>query len=316
MLKAEVIGQLLLMQNILINLPDKKSIFSFVCRGLMDVPGVENVYYSEIITNKNNNSTLSISFENNKNHYGELMLKISDYDKFSDYEQYIRNFVFMIEVILEEKNQRELNEKYQSELENRVEERTRLLSDEIEERKLFEESLKERNTLLRIAGEKAKLGGWSVNLIDNRLFWSDEVASIHELSAGFSPGLEEGINFYCEEWHEKITKVFNDCCQNGVPYDEEMEIITAKGNRKWIRTIGEAVRNGKGEIYKVQGAFQDISERKQKELEIRQQLEELQKWHNITLGRESRIMEIKREVNELCIRLGEPVRYPSQDNAG
>jgi PAS domain S-box-containing protein len=314
MLKAEVIGQLLLMQNILINLPDKKSIFSFVCRGLMDLPGVENVYYSEIITNKNNNSTLCISFENNKNHYGELMLKISDYDKFSDYEQYIRNFVFMIEVILEEKNQRELNEKYQSELENRVEERTRLLSDEIEERKLIEESLKERNTLLRIAGEKAKLGGWSVNLIDNRLFWSDEVASIHELSAGFSPGLEEGINFYCEEWHEKITKVFNDCCQNGVPYDEEMEIITAKGNRKWIRTIGEAVRNGKGEIYKVQGAFQDISERKQRELEIRQQLEELQKWHNITLGRESRIMEIKREVNELCIRLGEPPRYPSQEN--
>lgn len=313
MLKAEILGQLMLMQNVLINLPDEKSIFSFVCRGFSDLPGVEHVYYSETITENNDNSILPFRLEKNNNFYGELVLKISDYSEFSDYEQYVRNFVFMVELILEERHQRDLTEKYQSELENRVEERTRLLSDEIEERKLIEESLKERNTLLRIAGEKAKLGGWSINLIDNRLFWSDEVASIHELSAGFSPGLEEGINFYSEEWHEKITKVFSDCCQNRVPYDEEMEIITAKGNRKWVRTMGEAVRNDKGEIYKVQGAFQDISEQKQRELEIRQQLKELQRWHNITLGRESRIMEIKREVNDLCKRLGEPPRYPSQE---
>jgi PAS domain-containing protein len=314
MLKAEIIGQLLLMQNILINLPDKKSIFSFVCRGLMDVPGVENVYYSEIITTKNNNSTLYFRFENNENHYGELMLKISDYDKFSVYEHYVRNFMFMIEVILEEKHQRNLNEKYQSELENRVEERTRLLSDEIEERKQIEEWLKERNTLLRIAGEKAKLGGWNVNLNDKSVHWSDGVAVIHELNPGFSPKFEEAINFYAEEWQDKILKKFNDCAQSGIPFDEEMEIINSQGNRKWIRTIGEAVRNDKGEIYKVQGAFQDISDRKQKELEIRKQLEELKRWHEITLGRESRIMEIKREVNELCIRLGEPVRYPSQES--
>jgi PAS domain S-box-containing protein len=314
MLKAEILGQLMLMQNVLINLPDEKSIFSFVCRGFSDIPGVEHVYYSEVKTDNSEHSILSFRFEKNNNFYGDLLLKVSDYDEFSVYEQYISNFVFMVEVILEERHQRDLNEKYKSELENRVEERTRQLSDEIEERKQIEESLKERNTLLRIAGEKAKLGGWSVNLNDSSVHWSDGVAEIHELSAGYSPALEEGINFYAKEWHEKITKVFNDCCQNGVPYDEEMEIITAKGNRKWVRTMGEAVRNEKGEIYKVQGAFQDISRRKQRELEIRKQLEELKRWHEITLGRESRIMEIKREVNELCIRLGEPVRYPSQES--
>lgn len=312
MLKAEILGQLILMQNVLINLPDEKSIFSFVCRGFSHIPGVEHVYYSETITENNDNSILPFRLEKNNNYYGELVLKISDYSEFSDYEQYIRNFVFMVEVILEEKNQRYLNEQNQSELENRIDERTRLLRDEIEETKLIEEWLKESNALLRIAGEKARLGGWNFNLEENKVYWSDGVAAIHELNAGYSPDIEDALSFYTEEWRDKIKNAFSDCARSGIPFDEEMEIITAKGNRIWVRTIGEAVRDDKGEIFKVHGAFQDISERKQKELEIRQQLEELKRWHNITLGRESRIMEIKREVNDLCKRLGEPPRYPSQ----
>ena len=43
------------------------------------------------------------------------------------------------------------------------------------------------------------------------------------------------------------------------------------------------------------------------------QLEELERWHDATLGREDRVQELKRDVNELGRRLGEPVRYPSQE---
>jgi hypothetical protein len=40
-------------------------------------------------------------------------------------------------------------------------------------------------------------------------------------------------------------------------------------------------------------------------------LEELHRWHNATLGREGRVLELMREVNELLARLGQPPRYPS-----
>jgi PAS domain S-box-containing protein len=136
---------------------------------------------------------------------------------------------------------------------------------DITERKQAEEKLKESLALLRIAEQAAKLGGWSVDLENNRCTWSDQVAAIHEMPAGYSPLVEEGINFYAPEWREKIAKVFGDCAQKGIPYNEEMEIITANGKRVWVQTMGEAVRDDQGKIYKVQGAFQDISERKQVE---------------------------------------------------
>ncbi len=137
------------------------------------------------------------------------------------------------------------------------------------QRKQAQEKLKESLTILRIAEESAKLGGWSVDLKTNHVVWSNQVAAIHEMPDGFSPLIEEGIRFYAPEWREKMEKVFGDCAQNGIPYNEEMEIITASGKRVWVQTMGAAVRNDQGEIIKVQGAFQDISERKQMEDALR-----------------------------------------------
>ncbi|MDP2853335.1 MAG: PAS domain S-box protein [Smithellaceae bacterium] len=141
---------------------------------------------------------------------------------------------------------------------------------DITERKRAEERLKENASLLRIAGEKAKLGGWSVDLKNNLCTWSDETAAIHERPAGYAPLVEERINYYAPEWREKITKVFTQCAQNGIPYDEEMEIITANGKRVWIRTMGEPVKDEAGKIIKVHGAFQDITERKRFEKELKE----------------------------------------------
>jgi PAS domain S-box-containing protein len=139
---------------------------------------------------------------------------------------------------------------------------------DITERKRMEDTLQRHFALLRMAGEKAKFGGWGVDLATNTCIWSDEVAAIHEMPAGYSPPVQDGINFYAPEWREKITKVFTDCAERGIPYDEEMQIITAKGNRVWVRTIGEAVRDSDGNIIGVQGSFQDITNHKFQEAEI------------------------------------------------
>jgi len=56
---------------------------------------------------------------------------------------------------------------------------------------------------------------------------------------------------------------------------------------------------------------QELANRQRAEAKIREQLQELQRWHDITLDREGRVMDLKREVNELLVRQGLPPRYSS-----
>lgn len=62
--------------------------------------------------------------------------------------------------------------------------------------------------------------------------------------------------------------------------------------------------------------MQDITARKQVESELHQRTLELQarnsmleRFNQITVGRELRMIELKNDINELCVRLGEPPRY-------
>lgn len=182
---------------------------------------------------------------------------------------------------------------------------------DVTEHKRAEEKLAAQYRLLRVAGKTARFGGWGVDLKANKCTWSDEVAAIHEMPPGYSPTVQEGISFYGVEWRERITQVFTACAEKGIAYDEELQIVTRSGQRLWVRTTGEVVRNEQGEIVQVQGSFQDIQARKQAEAELTTQLHELQRWHDATLGREGRILELKRQVNELLEKLGLPLRYPS-----
>lgn len=65
-----------------------------------------------------------------------------------------------------------------------------------------------------------------------------------------------------------------------------------------------------------QGVATDITERKQADAALTTQLAELQRWYKATLGREHRVRELKREVNELLDNAGVPPRYTavSQDD--
>lgn len=55
----------------------------------------------------------------------------------------------------------------------------------------------------------------------------------------------------------------------------------------------------------------DITGQKQAQQKLTEQIAELRRWHEATLGREERILDLKREVNELLVRAGAPARYPS-----
>jgi len=57
----------------------------------------------------------------------------------------------------------------------------------------------------------------------------------------------------------------------------------------------------------------DISERKQVEVQLLEQLRELRRWHAVMLGREERVLALKLEVNQFLKESGLPPRYPSAE---
>jgi PAS domain S-box-containing protein len=139
---------------------------------------------------------------------------------------------------------------------------------DITERKKTQDTLNANYNLLKIAGKSARFGGWSVLINENKILWSDQVAAIHEEPAGFSPTIDQGINYYAPEWRELIQQAFNLCINQGTPFDLELEILTAKGNRLWVRSIGQAQRDENNKITRVFGSFQDISKIKAAEKEL------------------------------------------------
>ena len=92
----------------------------------------------------------------------------------------------------------------------------------------------------------------------------------------------------------------------------EFQITGLKGAPRWLETHAAPLRDERGEVTALLGITRDITERKRAEQKIHEQLDELLRWQEMTLGREGRVLELKREVNELRQRLGEPALYANQ----
>lgn len=135
--------------------------------------------------------------------------------------------------------------------------------------------LRRSDGLLRMASRVGHFGAWTVELPDRVVTWSDEVRAIHEVPEGFAPDVELAIAFYVPASQPVIRAAVEACTRTGTEFDLELELITAKERRIWVRAIGEAVRDEHGAICRLQGAVQDISRQKRAELAVRHTAEQL-----------------------------------------
>jgi PAS domain S-box-containing protein len=139
--------------------------------------------------------------------------------------------------------------------------------------------LQSSRDLLDETGRLARVGGWELDLKKNVLSFSNVTKQIHEVDPEYQPTLEAAINFYAPEAIPMITEAVRCAIEEGEPYDVELQLITAKQNRIWVRAIGQAYREN-GEIVKIGGVFQDINVRKLAEIEVRKKSEQLQSLSN------------------------------------
>ena len=126
----------------------------------------------------------------------------------------------------------------------------------------------ERANIIQKSYQLAGIGHWEFDILQEQLFWSPEVKNLHEVEQTYQPDLKTALEFYPEGlYREAIQEAVNRTIQTGEPYDLELQIITARGNLRWIRTAGDA-KWLNDRCVKVYGVTQDITRSKDREKEI------------------------------------------------
>ncbi len=117
---------------------------------------------------------------------------------------------------------------------------------------------------LTLTERTAGVGSWSIDLATQAMHHSEGFANI----LGVQPtsatlDLEFMVSRYAPEWRSAMRRRLQRCAISGEGFDEEIQVVSPGTGLKWVRTVGDAVRDRQGRVIRIQGAVQDISTQKQ-----------------------------------------------------
>ncbi|MFP5379145.1 MAG: two-component system sensor histidine kinase NtrB, partial [Vicinamibacteria bacterium] len=130
------------------------------------------------------------------------------------------------------------------------------------ERRRAEDARRASEAMLRTASRMARLGAWTIERPARHVVWSSELREILEGGDGAVPTLDEGLALYAPEYRDAVTAAVRAALAEGTPFDLEVAIDTLRGRRLWVRVSGEAERDAEGQVIRLRGALQDLTDRK------------------------------------------------------
>ena len=131
-----------------------------------------------------------------------------------------------------------------------------------------------------------------------------------------------------ELWHIGLLRderaahaAFRELQEKGVIRYEDLPLLSKSGEPREVEVVANRYDEAGRQV--IQCNIRDISERKRAEKALAQihaqlesQAEELIQFNRAAVGRELRMIELKKEINTLCQRQGEPARYPLEFEQG
>lgn len=105
----------------------------------------------------------------------------------------------------------------------------------------------------------ARVGGWELDLSTNSVSWSDEIYRIYDIEIGRPIDLELAVSAYPPTERQRLEVLIERTVRDGIPFDDEFEIETRRGARKWVRSIGD-IEYVEGIPCRLFGTFQDVTQ--------------------------------------------------------
>ncbi len=137
----------------------------------------------------------------------------------------------------------------------------------VTERMTLEREFLHVKKILEETSSTAQVGGWELNLKDNSVFWSQTAKEIHKVDPDFNPDFENAVRFFKEEDRAKIGFLLDRAISEGLPYDEELQLVRNDGVTIWVRLKGIPEFED-GVCKRVFGIIQDIDAFKNMYLEL------------------------------------------------
>ena len=146
---------------------------------------------------------------------------------------------------------------------------------EITELRESQRELEQKKALLEQAQEVADLGVWELDIRADDGWWTQKVNEIYGLPPDEIIRPKEAIEYFHPADRPEMREAFTRLREDGEPYDVELRLLPEKGEERWVRAIGRPTFDN-GNIVALRGTIEDITERKQRETELKRLKERLE----------------------------------------
>lgn len=123
----------------------------------------------------------------------------------------------------------------------------------------LKDQLNSQRSLFSAIETMSHVGAWEYKIITNEFYLSPEIYKIFGLKQSASITIKD-INAHCATHNKKrMNSLFKRLTSYGESYSADFEFSDAQGNKKWLRTNGQPLKNDQQQIVSVYGAIEDIT---------------------------------------------------------